>query len=190
MADSLRRGFKSEANEIAREVRGELGLGPSGPLDPWKLAAYLSIPLLPLSAMREDAPEAVHHFMAVDTGAFSAVTVFLGPRRLIVYNDRHSRARQASDLAHEMAHALLQHTPGAALDEHGCRIWTAEHEAEADWLAGALLVSDEAALSIVRRELDVASAAREYAVSEAMMKFRLNVTGARRRVRSVAPRRR
>ena len=35
----MRRGFKTQANQIAREVRGELGLGPTDPLDPWKLAA-------------------------------------------------------------------------------------------------------------------------------------------------------
>jgi hypothetical protein len=35
----LRRGFKSEANDIAREIRGELGLKLVDPLDPWRLAS-------------------------------------------------------------------------------------------------------------------------------------------------------
>src|SRR6266567_2396404 len=40
----LRRGFKSEASDIAREVRGELGLGMLEQLDPWLLAEHLAIP--------------------------------------------------------------------------------------------------------------------------------------------------
>jgi Zn-dependent peptidase ImmA (M78 family) len=179
---SLRRGFKSEANTLARTVRAELGLAAGAALDPWALATHLGIPLLPLSAFTEDAPAAVTYLTKGDSGALSAVTVFRGVRRLIVYNDAHSRQRQASDLAHELAHALLQHPPHAALNALGCRVWREVEEAEAEWLAGALLVSEEAALTVVRRGLTVPEAARAYGVSEAMMRFRLNVTAARRRI--------
>jgi hypothetical protein len=43
----LRRGFKTEANDIAREIRGELGLRDVEPLDPWKLAAALEVRVIP-----------------------------------------------------------------------------------------------------------------------------------------------
>lgn len=178
---ALRRGFKSEANVLARAVRADLGLGAAAALNPWALARFLGIPILPLSALAEVEPEAVRHLTGEDPGAFSAVTVFRGARRLIVYNDAHSPGRQASDLAHELAHALLQHRPHAALDAFGCRIWRQIEEEEADWLAGALLISEEAALAVVRRGLTVPEAASVYRVSEPMMRFRLNVTGARRR---------
>jgi hypothetical protein len=108
---TLRRGFKSEANTIARQVREEMGLWVGAPLDPWKLAEHVAIPLLPLAALKAATPDAVNQFSSVEPGAFSAVTVFNGPSRLIVFNDTHSRARQASDLAHELSHALLQHAP-------------------------------------------------------------------------------
>ena len=49
MAVRLRRGFKGEANGLARALRAELGLGPADPLDPWLLADHLSIPITPLS---------------------------------------------------------------------------------------------------------------------------------------------
>lgn len=179
---TLRRGFKTEANTIAGQVRTELGLRAWAPLDPRKLADLLAIPLLPLSTFRAVAPDAVEHFAIGEPEAFSAVTVFRGPSRLIVFNDSHSPGRQASDLAHELAHALLQHPPHSAFDEYGCRIWAADCEDEANWLAGALLVSDAAALSIVRRRLPLAQAAIEYGVSAKMMQFRLNVTAAVRRV--------
>lgn len=179
-ARQLRWGFKSEANRIARDMREELGLHVADPLSPWALARRLDVPVLPLSLMTE-VPDAVLHFSVVDRNAFSALTVFSGPRRAIVHNDAHSRPRQASDLAHELAHALLQHPPHAPLDARGCRVWDDVLEAEADWLAGALLVSDEAALSVARRGLTLAPAADAYGVSVDMMRFRLNVTAAHRR---------
>ncbi len=179
---ALRRGFKTEANHTAREVREELGLRWADPLDPWALARHLEIPVVPLSHFSSVAADAVQHFHRVDRGAFSAVTVFDGSRRLIAYNDSHSIGRRASDLAHELAHALLLHRPGPALDHRGCRRWNAEQEEEANWLAGALLISEEAALQIARVGEPVDEAAKRYRVSHAMITFRLNVTGALRRV--------
>ncbi len=178
----LRRGFKTEANHIAREVREELGLRFIDPLDPWALARHLEIPVVPLSHFSSLAADAVQHFHRVDRGAFSAVTVFDGSRRLIVYNDSHSIGRRASDLAHELAHALLLHRPGPALDHRGCRRWNAEQEEEANWLAGALLISEEAALQIARGGQPLDEAAKLYRVSQAMITFRLNVAAALRRV--------
>jgi len=179
---AVRRGFKTEANDIAREVREELGLRFIDPLDPWALARHLEIPVVPLSHFSSLATDAVHHFHRVDRAAFSAVTVFDGSRRLIVYNDSHTTGRRASDLAHELAHALLLHRPGPALDHRGCRRWNAEQEDEANWLAGALLISEEAALQIARDGEPVDEAAKRYRVSQAMITFRLNVTAAFRRV--------
>ena len=175
---TLRRGFKSEANSIAREIRGELHLKPADPLDPWALAEHLAIPILPLSELREDSPAMVRHFSGREQAAFSAVTVFEGSSRLVVHNDSHSRGRQASNVTHELSHGLLLHSPAVAIDRRGCRDWDQEVELEANWLAGALLISDEAALVIVRRGLTIAQAAEVYGVSEAMVKFRLNVTAA------------
>ncbi len=189
----LRRGFKTETNDIAREIRQELTLKSAAPLDPWGLAAHLAIPVLPLTDL-EEIPDAVGHFTRAEPSAFSAVTVFLGTRRIIVYNDRHSRTRQAADIAHELAHALLGHPPSTALDERGCRYWNPEMEEEAKWLSGALLVSEEAALGVVLQGKSLADAAADYGVSQALMRWRLNVTGALKRIARVkrvrfAPRR-
>lgn len=176
----LRRGFKTEAEAVAREVRSEMGLASHQPLSPWNLAEHLGVPLLRLSALVSAAPGAVEYFLADGRGAFSAVTVFRDAKRLVVYNDGHSLPRQASDLSHELAHALLLHPPHAAMNENGCRVWAADIEDEADWLGGALLVPRDAAFRVARRRIPLEEAAREYAVSEQMMRFRLNVTGAQK----------
>jgi len=177
-----RRGFKREANELAREVRQELGLGPIDPLNPCTLAHHLAIPLQPMSTLSTEAPFAVYYFSEVEQGTFSAMTVFAETERLIVYNDAHAPGRQASNLAHELSHALLGHPPTPALNQHGCREWIATIEAEATWLGGALLIPEEAALVIARERLPLVAAARRYGVSQTMVRFRLNVTGAMQRM--------
>lgn len=178
----LRRGFKTEAESIAREIREELGLTSIERLDPWLLAEHLAIPIVPLSTLAHVVPDAVRHFQLSGRGAFSALTVFEGTKRMIVHNDAHSEERQASNLGHELAHALLLHPPTPPLNEHGCRNWDQEIENEANWLAGALLVPEEAALFIARNGWSVTTAAKEYGVSKAMIRFRLNVTGAQCRI--------
>jgi Zn-dependent peptidase ImmA (M78 family) len=177
----LRWGFKTEANRIARDLRRELGLDATAPLDPWRLAAHLDIPVVNLSSLKAEASSAVMQFTRKDREAFSAVTVFCGYKRLIVVNDVHSRGRQASNIAHELAHSLLWHDPAPAFDGDGTRELNAQQEEEAQWLSGALLISEEAALSIVRRRSSLEDAAECYGTSADMVRGRINVTGARKR---------
>ena len=51
---NLRRGFKKEANEYAKEFRQELGLRAHDPLCPWKLAEHLAIPVKPLCHIKDE----------------------------------------------------------------------------------------------------------------------------------------
>jgi len=179
----VRRGFKTEAREIARQVRGELRLKLTNALDPWTLSDWLEIPILRLSDFEGDAEWACHYFRGTGRSVFSAVTVFEGNKRLIVHNDSHSPARQASNVCHELAHGLLLHPPTPALDDKGCRYWSNVIEDEANWLSGVLLVPDEAAIAVVKNGVGLENAAAYYGVSVQMMKFRINVSGARKRVK-------
>ena len=178
----MRRGFKTEAKEIARQIRGELRLNLTDTLDPWKLADWLEIPILRLSDFEEYAEWACRYFRGPGRSVFSAVTVFDGHKRLIVHNDSHSPARQASNVCHELAHGLLLHPPTPALNDQGCRNWSREIEDEANWLSGVLLVPDEAALKTVKIGLELKQAALHYGVSVDLMRYRINVSGARKRV--------
>ena len=178
----MRRGFKTEANAVAHEVRAELSLSRTSPLDVWRLAEHLEIPVIALSSFHRAAPDAARLFLNGGQGMFSGVTVFRGPRRAIVYNDAHAPGRQANDVGHELSHGLLLHAPTAAIDGRGCRVWDGEAEAEANWLSGALLVPEEAAIQIVRRGWSMREAAARYGVTPKMIQYRINVTAARRRV--------
>ena len=178
---ALRRGFKTEAVALAREVRAELGLGPFARLDPLDLAQHLEIPVVALSDLAATQPGA-RHFIAVDQSSFSALTVFDGRRRMIVHNDSHSEARQNSNLTHELAHGLLLHEPAPALDHTtGCRHWNDANEGEAAWLGGELLVTSQMALAVARGRFTEQQACERLGVSARMLTWRLNETGARKR---------
>ena len=179
---NLRRGFKTEAAEISRELRTELGVAWYGPLSPWRLAEHLAIQVLPMSHLSKVALRAVRLFSGAEQSSFSAVTVFDGIRRIIVNNDSHSHGRQANDVSHELSHGLLHHPPSPAIDNRGCRFWDTEIEEEAQWLGAVLLVPDEAALYIIRNKISIEVASSEYCVSKRLMTYRLQKSNARIRV--------
>jgi len=172
------RGFKAEANALAAEVRGELGLGPYDRMDPHRLARDLGVPIVRLSELVATC-SAADHFLTIEPETFSAATVFEGRRRMVVHNDAHSQARQHSDLTHELSHGLLLHPPIPALDATtGCRNWNSTHEDEANWLAGALLVTSEMALATARGRFTLRQAQHRLGVSSKMLQWRMNITGA------------
>jgi len=56
LASGLRYGFKTEAEVLARELREELGLSYSDPLDCFALAEHFGIPVVALSvSARQEA---------------------------------------------------------------------------------------------------------------------------------------
>lgn len=187
---AYRYGFKSEAEQIAVEIREELGIRLVDRLDAFALAEHLDIPVWTLSSLPSRArsvpglQDAVAVLSGVEQAALSAFTVFDGPRRVIVHNDTHGAARQASNVTHEAAHGLLLHPPAPVLDRRGCRLWNADVEDEASYLAGALLVPRPAAWWLVKRKMTFEEAAHHFGCSVEMIRWRVNLTGARKRLAS------
>jgi IrrE N-terminal-like domain len=72
----------------------------------------------------------------------------------------------------------------------GCRHWNGTQEAEADWLAGALLVSRESALAWLRSGGDLPEGARHFGVSLELFTWRVNHTGVARQLGYAQGRRR
>lgn len=176
---ALRRGFKTEANALAVSLRRELRLDGHAPLCPWQLAEHLNVPIGTLSDLRRFEPEGVRYLTAHGRELFSAVTIFVGRRgrkRFVFHNDAHSKPRQAANLAHELAHAILCHPPTPPFMPDP----TAEEEAK--WLGPTLLVPNEAALHIVETRMPARSAQSLYGVSSALLQMRINVSGAKIRL--------
>jgi hypothetical protein len=183
MADELRRGFKTEAERIAQLVRADLGLGPLDRLDCFELAEAWGIPVVTLGDLREDGATetSIRRLLAGDAG-FSATTVILGTKRLIVHNPRHTPGRKANNLSHELSHLILEHEAAPAIGIGGCRHWDGQQEAEADWLGGVLLVPRESALAWMLASEDLAEGARHFGVSVDLFRWRVNHTGVARQV--------
>lgn len=88
---ALRRGFRSEANEYAREFRQELGIAPHGAMCPWRLAQHLEVPVHNLSHLSKFDSRAAYFLSGKGLWEFSGATLCVGSRREIVINDAHSK---------------------------------------------------------------------------------------------------
>lgn len=175
---ALRRGFKSEAERIARDVRAQLHKNPSDPLSPLEVAELLGIEvrsgdeLIPLTRFRE-----LEH---LQPGAFSACTLTPSKdRTVIVHNPLYAETRRNSDLAHELAHTLLGHELSRIERIGDLTFLSCDgiQEEEAGWLSGSLLLPRPLLLKEVRRGQDSASIAKKCRVSEEMARYRIRVTG-------------
>jgi hypothetical protein len=138
-----------------------MALYPSDPIDPTKVCTEFDIELLTLSELDCDSSA----FLGSRQGSFSAVTVPCGFRTAIVHNDAHHEYRQRSNICHELAHCFLGHECAPPLTEDGDRSRDSSLEAEANFLAGSLLIPNEAAIHIVQQGL-VPIAREIYGVSQ------------------------
>lgn len=169
---SFRRGFKADANRIALRIREKMGLSPIDPINPFEVCTIYDIPVIPLSEIDPNST-----FLKGQQNAFSAVTIPCDHRTAIVHNDAHHPYRQRSNVSHELAHCFLGHQCSPPLTESGERSRDSGLEAEANFLAGALLIPNEAARHIVSNGM-IESAQQLYGVSQAMLTYRLRISGA------------
>lgn len=184
MAKKYRYGFKAEANKFAHELRVEMDVLPEHPLCPWKLATHLAVPVFKLTEL-PDCAEKVYLIKGKGKKEFSATVCYEGTKAFIVSNDVHDKKRQASNIAHELAHILLGHPPAPPFDEDGTRDFLVEIEDEADWLGPSLLVSDDAALNayklIQSRSYTLSSLSDDWKTTEDVIRMRMNLVGAKKR---------
>ena len=180
----FRRGFKTRANDIARGLRKQAGLSKIAPLDPRGIFQHLSIQIVPLSEFRSTCPFETEALLSL-SGGFSAMLLPVGQgKRIVIHNDSHSPRRQVSNLAHELAHVLLVHPTEVVCMGDLARRADSLVEAEAGYLAGCILVPNEAAYRLAVSGVDNGKAADTYGVSEGMITYRLRMSGALKRVRS------
>ena len=175
---SLPRGFKARAERVAIGLRRQMGLSDEAPMDLDALAVKLGFRIVRISMFADVCPEHVSQLREGDSGAFSALLLRQGGCKIILVNDGHSSGRQSSDIAHEIAHALLAHFP-QPFDHVEGRHFDKEAEEEANCLAGYVLIPNEAARQIVRSGCNEETACDQYGVSRRMLKYRLDMSGAR-----------
>lgn len=177
----LRRGFKTEAERIAAEARGLVGVSKSSPLPARALAKKLEVTIVgPLEI--PGFPEGLATQMLVQYAAkWSACTFKAGERHFILHNTTHESPRQESNLMHELAHVWLKHKPDK-IEPPGrlpfpIRSFNEDQEDEAKWLGGCFQIPRDALLGLLRRRLDNIAIAAYFNASEEMVRYRRNLTG-------------
>lgn len=178
---ALRRGFKSEAERVAENLRGELSLSADEPVTPEALAALLGVEIT-----SGDSLISRQRFVDLERlqpGAFFACTFRPSEDRVVVvYNPLSPKSRRASDLAHELAHILLDHELSRieTLGEMTFLSCDTNQEEEAAWLSGCLLLPRPLLLAEIRRGATPEEIAESHGVSITMARYRINVTGVMR----------
>ncbi len=184
---TFERGFKSWAERLAIDVRRDMGLKSEDRLDPLGLANFLEIKACTPKGL--GLPQDVlDQLLNKDPWGWSAVSLQLPSGGLIIYNPKKSKPRQASDIAHELAHFILNHQPATIiLSPNGnmaMRTFDKKQEDEANWLAFCLLLPRAALLASKYAGLTVDEIADRYQVSKALVTFRLNVSGVEAQLRA------
>jgi len=178
---ALRRGFPTWCENAAKGFRRELGLAEHAALDPRRLASHLGISIWRPQDIPGLAPEVVHHLLRVDPSSWSAVTLMVANRTVIISNDAHTSVRQASNLAHELAHIILKHEPTQAFVSADGKMMMREYnkiyEDEAGCLSGTLLVPRGALLHLLSKGSDDQEVADYFGVSIDLLRMRKNRTG-------------
>lgn len=182
---TFERGFKSSwCENTAESIRLRMGLKKNSPLAPRDLASHLGVKVIELEAVPELGVETLEYLGSVDGDEWSAVTVHCAGVEIVVLNPTHSTARQASDLMHELAHIIRGHKPTQMhiQGEFALRDFDPLQEAEADWLAGCLLLPRVALLESALRKEPVEDAIERFGVSRSLFTYRMNKTGVARQL--------
>ena len=172
---------KAELGRLAAAVRAETGCGPHDPFDPWEWSEQNGIPFLSLDDLPVDAATK-RHFTVARPGVWSAALARTGMQFVVIYNSAHSPERTRSNLAHEVAHFAAEHELSAAwMDaKGGCGSSSKSDEKDANELAGALLVPPDVARSHAFAGGHPRVLAARYQVSEAMARWRMQISGGSR----------
>ena len=177
---------KAELQRLAVEIRKvDLGLTEFERLCPYRLAeehgtAVYSIEELAAYGCPQDA---IDYFSAQHPESWSAALIPDGTGRFIVENTVHLPRRRRSNVAHEVAHLLLEHELDCVLlsdGQSGCRNPASRSlEAEAAELAAELLLPAAAARRAAVAGKTDEQVADTFDVSTELARWRMNVSGAR-----------
>jgi Zn-dependent peptidase ImmA (M78 family) len=128
----------------------------------------------------------VRQLCVTDTESWSAVTVRLDTRRVVIVNTAQSERRIPNNIVHELAHIILGHAAARVDISEDGHLWLStfghDQEKEADWLAAALLLPRDGLLSCFARCRDIQATGARFQVSLELVRWRLNATGVLRQL--------
>lgn len=187
----FQRGFKSRAEELSFHFRKALGLSKSCRLCAFELADHLDVLVRSPEELGMSQVEA-QALMSSSESTWSALcTLTKDDKRIVVHNILHSKARQQSNLMHELAHIILEHELPEVLQNLPwyMRSYDKVHESEAEYLGAALQIPRNGLLTKLRAGYSEEMLAEHFGASDEMVRYRINITGVRRQLRFSGSRR-
>ncbi len=178
---AFRRGFKSQCEKRSVELRKQLGLAPISPLSAHQLASHLGVQVWGADAIEGLSGSDRQQLFEIDPGSWSAFTLRVVGRDLIVYNPAQSKPRINSVVMHELSHIILGHElHEVVVHEEGHMIpgnYDRDQEDEADWLGGTLLLPRPALVHARNLGLSNDDVREKFEVSRDMVTWRFRMTG-------------
>ena len=155
-------------------------------LDPFKLAQYANLFVVPFEHIEMLSPETVKHLLGDGKDAWSggaASHKLPDGRKLIILNPTHGKNRHNATLMEEISHVFLGHKPSRLAvetrDEYGsvrARDYNQAIEEEAYSTGAAALVPYTALKRMVSGGKTAAEIARHFNVSRALVEYRIKVS--------------
>ena len=150
-------------------------------------AQHLQIPIWTPESVPGLSTDHVAQLTEHGSDEWSALTVTVNGRTVIVVNSSHSERRLANDVCHEFAHQILDHRKARLDVSDDGHLWlksySSDQEEEADWLAASLLLPRDGLLRAYSKNRDLEALAEQFAVSIDLVRMRVNRTGISMQIR-------
>jgi len=180
---TLPRGFKAHAEREAARLRREMGKTPADPIVIDALARHLDVTVVGAEALV--ARSRLEEIERLQAFAFSAATFEIRDRRIIVTNPLRTPGRLASDVAHELAHLLLEHQLSEVRELDGVLFRTCkpDEEEQATAFGGTLLLPRPLLIHTALCGEGPEDIAARCGVTVEMARFRYHTTGVAKQAR-------
>jgi hypothetical protein len=171
----------------AEILRGLLGVSPRQVLDPYKLAEKVGLRLVDVGVLCEQlGPEIMERVLVRDKDGWSG-GVFAHPlpdgTLVCILNSTHGARRTKITLMEEVAHVYLKHRPtGLTRSADGLRMrdYDKAQEEDAYGVGAAALLPWTTFFRALNAGTTISQLADDYDVSEQLVKYRIQITGAYR----------
>lgn len=171
----------------ARALREFAGLRRDNqPLDPFELAIYANLLVIPFEEIEALSPETKEHLLGGGKEAWSggaASHTLPDGRKLIILNPTHGKNRQNATLMEEISHVFLGHKPSRLAIENRnkegkiiARDYNHAIEEEAYSTGAAALVPYTSLRRMVEKGKTAREIARHFYVSLALVEYRIKVS--------------
>ncbi len=156
------------------------------PLDPFELARYAKLLVVPFDAIESLSDAAREHLLGAGKDLWSGGAASLklpSGEKLIILNPTHGRNRHAATLMEEISHVFLGHKPSRLKVENKnhsgktiARDYNRDIEEEAYGTGAAALVPYAGLKRMVADGRTAQQIARHFGVSRALVEFRIKIS--------------